>query len=187
LFRLAREFPAPAGPELMQQIVAYNKEIVSLEWPLMANLDFSELDRRSSKLDKIWEDSVHLHPVSPVEEALYHRVLEAGEKTYVARRMRLLDAEASLGHLLWTLVILGGIATIVPTLFIHVQHVHFLVIAKTCMVTLLVMTVYTIYDLQRPFHSSWPIEPRPYILVQERMEQILREQGASGSPVGMTR
>jgi hypothetical protein len=29
LFRLAREFPAPAGPELIQEVMAYNKEIVS--------------------------------------------------------------------------------------------------------------------------------------------------------------
>jgi len=177
LFRLAREFPVPVGPQLIQQIVAYNKEIVSLEWSLMARSDFGELDRRSSKLDQIWEDSVGFHPVSPAEQALYQRVLEAGEKAYIARRMRLLDAEASLGSLLWSLVIVGGIATIVPTLFIRVEHLGFLVVAKTCMVTLLLLTVYTIYDLQRPFRGSWPVEPRPYILIQERMEQVLREQG----------
>jgi hypothetical protein len=108
---------------------------------------------------------------------MYQRVLETSEKAYIARRTRLLDAEAALGSLLWTLVIVGGLATIVPTLFIHVEHRGFLVVAKTCMITLLVLTVYTIYDLQRPFRWSWPVEPRPYILIQERMQQVLREQG----------
>ena len=178
LFRLARELPPPIGPQLVQQIVAYNKEIVSVEWPLMTRLGFDELDRSGSKLDRIWEDSVRFHPNSQVEQVLYQRVLEASERLYVARRMRLLDAEASLGSLLWALVILGGIATIVPTLFIHVEHVSFLVVAKSCMVGLLTLTAY-IYDLQRPFRGSWPVEPRSYILIQERMEQILREQGAS--------
>jgi hypothetical protein len=187
LFRLAREFPAPAGPELIQEIMAYNKEIVSFEWPLMANVDLSELERRSSKLDRIWEDGVHFRPLSPVEQALYNRVLEASEKACIARRMRLLDAEAALGSLLWTLVIVGGIATIVPTLFIHVEHRGFLVVAKTCMITLLVLTVYTIYDLQRPFRGSWPVKPRSYILIQERMEQVLSEQPSPKSPVGMAR
>ena len=187
LFRLAREFPAPQGPELVQEIMAYNKEIVNLEWPLMARLDFSKLDPRSSKLDRIWEDSVRFHPASQVEQALYQRVLEAGERVYVARRMRILDAEASLGSLLWALVILGGIATIVPTLFIHVEHLGFLVVAKACMVGLLTLTAYTIYDLQRPFRGSRPVEPRPYILIQERMEQVLREQGTPSPPAGLTR
>jgi hypothetical protein len=153
----------------------------------MANLDFSELDRRSSKLDRIWEDSVRLHPVSPVEDALYRRVLQASEKVYVARRMRLLDAEGSLGSLLWSLVIVGGIATIVPTLFIHLEHVGFLVVAKTCEVALLILTAYAIYDFQRPFRGSWPVEPRPYILIQERMEQVLQEQGTASLPLSMTR
>jgi len=187
LFRLAREFPAPAGPELVQQIMAYNKEVVSFEWPLMTKLEFDELDRSGSKLDRIWEESVRFHPASQAEQALYQRVLEASERVYVARRMRLLDAEASLGNLLWALVMLGAIAVIVPTLFIHVEHVSFLVAAKTCMVGLLMLTAYTVYDLQRPFRGSWPVEPRPYILVQERMEQVLREQGTSTSPAGMTR
>jgi hypothetical protein len=184
LFRLAREFPAPTGPELVEQIMAYNKEIVNFEWPLMARLDFTQLNRTGSKLDRIWEESVRFQPVSQVEQALYQRALEASEKTYVARRMRLVDAEASLGSLLWALVILGGIATIVPTLFIHVEHLGFLVVAKTCMVGLLILTAYTIYDLQRPFRGSWRVEPRPYILIQERMEQVLREQS---SPVGRAR
>jgi len=187
LFRLAREFPAPEGPELVQRIMIYNKEIVNLEWPLMARVDLSQLDQRNSELDQIWEDSVRFHPLSPVEQALYHRVLEASETVYVARRMRLLDAEASLGSLLWALVIVGGLATILPTLFIHVEHVGFLVVAKTCMVGLLVLTAYTIYELQRPFRGSWAIEPRPYILIQERMEQVLREQGTSSFPAGMAR
>ena len=59
--------------------------------------------------------------------------------------------------------------------------------SATCMVGLLVLTVYTIYDLQRPFRGSWPVKRRPYILIQERMQQVLHEQRAPISPVGTTR
>ena len=54
LFRLAREFPAPFGAQIIQEILAYNKEIVESEWPLMVKLELRELQQRSSKLDQIW-------------------------------------------------------------------------------------------------------------------------------------
>ena len=43
------------------------------------------------------------------------------------------------------------------------------------------LTVYTIYDLQRPFRGSWPVDPKPYQFVQERMERIFSEQGTLNS------
>ena len=182
LFRLAREFPAPVGPELVQEILAYNKEIVDFEWPLMVKLELNELTKRGSTLDRIWENSAHFRPVSPAEQVLYQRALEAGEKVYIARRMRLLDAEDGLGRFMWAMIILGGFTVIIPTLFVHVEHFGYLIVAKTCMVVLLVLTACTIYDLQRPFRGSWPVEPRPYTLMQERMEHIVAEQGTLSSP-----
>ncbi len=126
LFRLAREFPAPLGAQIVQEILAYNKEIVEFEWPLMVKLELRELQQRSSKLDQIWEKSVSFRPVSPAEQVLYQQALEACEDVYVARRMRLLDAENRLGYFMWMMIILGGITVIVPTLFLHVEHFGYL-------------------------------------------------------------
>jgi len=145
-------------------------------------VDLGDLYRRSSKLDRIWENSIHFRLVSPAEQVLYQQTLEACEKVYVARRMRLLDAEDGLGIFIWVIIILGGLTVIIPTLFVHVEHFSYLIIAKTCLVVLLILTAYTIYDLQRPFRGSWPVEPRPYTLIQERMEQIVGEQGTLSSP-----
>jgi len=182
LFRLARECPAPLGPQLVQDILAYNREIIEFEWPLMVKVDLGDLYRRSSKLDRIWENSIHFRPVSPAEQVLYQQTLEACEKVYVARRMRLLDAEDGLGIFIWVIIILGGLTVIIPTLFVHVEHFSYLIVGKTCLVFLLILTAYTIYDLQRPFRGSWPVESRPYKLNQERMEQIVGEQGTLSSP-----
>ena len=181
LFRLTREFPTPLRTELIQEIFAYNKGIVDLEWPLMVNLDLGQLQQRSSELDKIWEKSVSFRPASAAEQVLYQQTLEACEKVYVARRMRLLDAEDGLGYFMWTMIILGGITAIVPTLFLHVEHFGYLVVAKTCMVVLLMLTAYTIYDLQRPFRGSWPVESTPYTFIQERMEHVVNEAGTQNS------
>ena len=179
LFRLTRELPVPLGPQIIQLIIDYNKEIVESEWPMMLRLELGELNQHSSKLDQIWEKSASFRPVSPAEQVLYQQALEACEDVYVARRMRLLDAENKLGYFMWTMIILGGITVIVPTLFVHVEHFGYLVVAKTCMVLLLMLTVYTIYDLQRPFRGTWPVDPKSYQLIQERMERILSEQGTS--------
>lgn len=181
LFRLAREFPAPLGTQLVQEILAYNKEIVESEWPHMVKLELEQLQRRSSILDQIWEKTMSFRPTSAAEQILYEQALEAGEKVYVARRMRLLDAENGLGHFMWATIILGGLTTIVPTLFLHVEHFSFLVVAKTCMVVLLMLTAYTIYDLQRPFRGSWPVDSKPYTFIQERMEHVIGKQGTMNS------
>jgi hypothetical protein len=181
LFRLAREFPAPLGAQIIQEILAYNKEIVESEWPLMVKLELRELQQRSSKLDQIWEKSASFRPVAPADQVLYQQALEACEEVYVARRMRLLDTENGLGYFMWAMIILGGITVIVPTLFLHVEHLSYLIVAKTCLVFLLMLTAYTIYDLQKPFRGSWPVESRPYILIQERMEHVMNEQGTLNS------
>jgi hypothetical protein len=181
LFRLAREFPAPLGAQLVQEILAYNKGIVESEWPLMVNLDLGQLEQRSSELDKIWEKSVSFRPASVAEQILYKQALEACEKIYVARRMRLVDAEDGLGYFMWAMIIIGGFTVIVPTLFLHVEHFGYLIVAKTCMVVLLMLTAYTIYDLQRPFRGSWPVEPAPYKFIQERMERVVGGQGRLNS------
>ena len=181
LFRLAREFPAPLSAQIVQEILSYNKEIVEFEWPLMVKLELRELQQRSSKLDQIWEKSVSFRPVSPAEQVLYQQVLEACEDVYVARRMRLLNADNRLGYLMWVMIILGAFTVIIPTLYLHVEHFSYLVVAKTCMVVLLMMTTYTIYDLQRPFRGSWPVDPKPYNYIQERMERILSGPGTLNS------
>jgi len=181
LFRLSREFPAPLGAQLVQDVLAYNKEIVDSEWPLMVQLELKNLQQRGSKLDQIWENSVRFRPASPAEQVLYQQTLEACEKVYVARRMRLVDAEDGLGYFMWMMIILGGITAIVPTLFIHVEHFGYLIVAKTCMIVLLMMTAYTIFDLQRPFRGSWPVESKPYTVIQERREQIMSDHGTLNS------
>jgi len=181
LFRLAREYPAPLGSQLVQEILTYNKEIINFEWPLMIKLELEDLYRRNSKLDRIWEKSVSYRPASPAEQILYQRTLEACERVYVARRMRLLDAEDGLGYFMWAMIVLGGFTVIVPTLFLHVEHFSYLIVAKTCTVVLLMLTAFTIYDLQRPFRGSWPVESRPYTLIQERMEHVVNDQGMLNS------
>ena len=181
LFRLAREFPAPFGAQIIQEILAYNKEIDESEWPLMVKLELRELQQRSSKLDQIWEKSASFRPVAPADQVLYQQALEACEEVYVARRMRLLDAENGLGYFMWAMIILGGFTVIIPTLYLHVEHFSFLIVAKTCVVVLLMLTAYTIYDLERPFRGSWPVDPKPYLFIQERMERLMSEQGTLNS------
>lgn len=181
LFRLVREFPAPLRTELIQEILAYNKGIVEYEWPLIIKLNLEELDRHSSKMDRIWENIAHFRSDSATEQVLYQQALEACEKVYVARRMRLLDAEDGLGYFMWAMIILGACTVIIPTLFLHVEHFGYLVVAKTCMVVLLILTAYTIYDLQRPFRGSWPVDSKPYTSIQERMERIVSEPGTLNS------
>ena len=184
LFHISLEFPDPLRSDLLGAIRTYDNNVINVECPYMVRRELKSLYARNPAIDAIWELLAHSRPSSEAEQALRTQALDVSEKIYIARRMRLLDAGKSLGPYLWMIVIVGGIATIFPTLFTHVRSFAFLVVTKSCTVLVLLLVMYTIHDLQGPFQGSWRVKPDAYILDLERMDAVLQQRAQEAKPGG---
>lgn len=182
LFHVSRAFPEPTRTELLQQIRTYNNNIISLEWPAMVRHDLEFLYGRNPAIDSIFEILTRFAPSRDTERSIRGQAVEVAEKVYIARRMRLLSARNSIGLYVWLVIIIGAIVNVIPTMFLRVRRFTFQIVAKSCLVLLLLLVIFTIRDLENPFRGSWRVLPEPYILNNQRMDAVLKERPENSTP-----
>jgi hypothetical protein len=172
LFWLAHELPEPQGERVQELTRSYAEVVIDEEWSLMEQ---GEASPRAWALTQEMRSSIyHVEPNTDTEQVLYDQGLERVHDLVDQRRLRLLEAGQGMPHLLWGVLVTGGIIVVGFTYLFGLENtrLHRLMIAALAATIALVL--FTIYALADPFGGITRVPPDAFKLVLERFEQDLK-------------
>lgn len=168
LHDLAGRFPEPERGRIQGSVTAYAQAVVDEEWPLMAEGRASP--RVEELSDELRTNLQEFEPKTGPQQALYAQAIEVIGDLQENRDVRLLYASEGLPPILW--VALSGLSVIMVIFSFLVGmdngRMHRLMVAA--LASGLVLVLFTIGVLDRPFGTESRVGSEPF-------ELVLREIG----------
>jgi hypothetical protein len=176
IFWLGNRLPEPVGPHVQELTMSYAREVVHVEWPLMANGEQPPLEHVEgipsgwTLIDEIRFTLQNFDPHSKAEEQLYAKGLDQVDELNDARRMRLVASEEGVPGILWSVLIFGGIAAVGFTYLFGLDSTwaHRLMVVTLAAVIGLVL--FTVGALGHPFEGGARIGTGAFDLILERFD-----------------
>ncbi|HEV2635448.1 MAG TPA: DUF4239 domain-containing protein [Actinocrinis sp.] len=157
VYILAQDIPAPAGPQIQQDVKAYASVVTGSEWDQMAAHEPLG-DAGWQSLTKLTDAVEAYQPVTAVQQNVSAQALSQLSTVYDSRRSRNGESTDSLSPILWIGLILGGVLTVSFVFCFGVQrrgnHLA-MVMGLTGLIGFLVVLV---FDLNHPFSGSMGID-----------------------------
>jgi hypothetical protein len=170
VYFLASQLPEPQRTRLQDLARRYARVVEEEEWPLMEQGQTSP--HADSLLRQLRLELLQFDPRTRGEQVLYERGLTDLHDAIDARRSRLLEVREGIPHLLWVVLVLGGVITVSFTYLFGLKSnlAHALMVAA---LTLLICAIlFTIGEFNNPF--SGVVEIRP-----EAFREVLRSFGGT--------
>jgi hypothetical protein len=162
--------PEPQRTRLQDLARRYARVVEEEEWPMMERGQTSP--HADSLLRQLRLELLQFDPHTQGEEVLYERGLTDLHDAIDARRSRLLEVREGIPHLLWVVLVIGGVITVSFTYLFGLKSnlAHALMVAA---LTLLICAIlFTIGEFNNPF--SGVVEIRP-----EAFREVLRSFGGT--------
>jgi len=187
LFRVAKTLPQPQRGALLRGAHRYVAAVLEEEWPAMLKGDVHHLEIDYSHVDPLWAPLMSLEPRSERDKTLYSEAIRHCEDILMARRIRLLDSEKSLAVHLWIILIAGALINIAFMFMVGAEHAGAQALFTGMSTCLILLLIFAVADLQRPFKGEWRVTPEPFSVLRDRMDEVFqREFGAKMPPLKVT-
>lgn len=159
LARMADGFGKPTERAVLGAADAYLERVLSDEWPKLANGESSAAaDRAVADLWAIYTRMPSADRAGPLYSQSVARLVDLGD----ARRHRLDAAQGSaVPTLLWVMLYAGAVLTVFLAYLFQVHSTALQRILVTLMAGVMVLALFLIGALERPFDDRLPIEPTP--------------------------
>jgi hypothetical protein len=161
VFRLADGLPAANKKRVQELCVVYADEVTKVEWPLLAH-------KKSSRAAwdtyaQLSKECVTYQPVSQeqsnVQQSLLPAVISLGDN----RRLRVEGLNNSLSPILWSILTVGGMATIVFTYFFG-SHNHRFQLVMVAIVSLVIcLNIFLLASYDDPFSGDVMVQPSAFV------------------------
>jgi TRAP-type C4-dicarboxylate transport system permease small subunit len=176
IYWLADQLPEDRGTHLQELVRSYAEEVVHKEWPLMevgrAPLMTQEEGTPAGWIiiDDIRHNLQGFEARTKSEEQLYAEGLDQVDALSDARRMRLVAAEEGVPGILWSVLVVGGIAAVGFTYLFGLESTwaHRLMVLTLAAVIGLVL--FTVGAMEYPFSGDARIGPGAFELILERFD-----------------
>ncbi|MFE0458454.1 hypothetical protein ACFW1A_04225 [Kitasatospora sp. NPDC058965] len=167
IYWISRDLPAPLGPQLEQQTLAYARTVQDTEWPLMADHHSSPA---ATQLVYQMRDSVFsINPANSQQQVLYEHAVSHLENLASERRARLNQVDDEVPVLLWVALIVGGVLTVGFTFLFGLSNT----LAHTLMVlslgALVVVSLLLIKEMDFPFAGATAVKPTAFDVFLQRL------------------
>src|SRR5215216_6910566 len=110
VYFLASQLPEPQRTRVQDLARTYARVVVEEEWPMMERGQTSP--HADSLLRQLRLRLLQFDPRTRGEQVLYERGLTELHDTVDARRSRLLEVREGIPHLLWIVLVIGGVITV---------------------------------------------------------------------------
>jgi len=157
LYRNSAAFSEPFGDELRTTIQEYIDSVINEEWPLLARGEESIHSRML--LRKIWDLYTNYEPKTEKESVFLAESVNKLDNLRETRRLRILDANASVHHILWFILIFGGIITVNYSSFFGFENFKTHAVMTAIFASIISLILLTILCFDFPFTGSVRIEP----------------------------
>jgi hypothetical protein len=112
--------------------------------------------------DKVWKLTTKFDPNNDREKIFFSEMLRKMNDAVEMRRQRLQDAGSGLHPSLWFVLLLGGIITVVFTLFFGSENLYAQLTMTTMLAVLIVLILFTILIMDFPYSGDLSISVAPF-------------------------
>ena len=176
IYWLADQLPEDRGTRVQELARSYAEDVVHKEWPLMESGEQPPLEEEAgiptgwNLIDDIRHNLQGFEARTKSEEQLYAEGLDQVDALSDARRMRLVAAEEGVPGILWSVLVVGGVAAVGFTYLFGLESTwaHRLMVATLAAVIGLVL--FTVGALEYPFSGNARIGPGAFDLILERFD-----------------
>lgn len=174
VFRLTDGLAEPGRSEIRALAIAYAHEVIDTEWPRLVAGDHTLSSHHPAK-SRLWARIVQHAPETELEHTYLGSIIDHFESLSDARNQRCYDALRALPDYLWLILVLGSALSIACTFFIGTANLRTQVLLSGVSGGLIVLMLFVVHDLQRPFRGYWVADPMAFELAVERMEHAVQE------------
>ena len=147
-------------------VVTYTRAVID-EW------DMLEKGECNPKAQKAIEQLILLYsdysPKSETEKVFFAESINKVNELLGLRRMRLMDSHTGIHFLLWFVLIIGGIITIVFTIFFGTESLNAKILMSMLLAVLIVLVLFTILEFSFPFTGSASVSCEPFQQLSVRL------------------
>ncbi len=169
LFWLARELPEPQGEQIQELARTYANVVIGEEWSLMKQGQASQ--RAWALTDEMRSTVYAFEPDTGAEEVLYDQGLQRIHDLVDQRRLRLLEASQGIPHVLWGVLVVGGVIVVGFTYLFGLENTRSHTLMIAALAAIIALVLFTIYALDHPFGGITQVEPDSFELARETFEQ----------------
>lgn len=168
LYQDAEVFNDHERSTIQNAIKAYLKDVIEDEWALMPEGKVSPL--ATEALKDIWKAYYNVEPKGPKQEAWYAESIGKINQLMHTRLERVLDAKASLGSEMWTLLILGSLVMVMFICFFGLESTTLHLLMGASLAATTGFLLFLIHSLDTAFCGAIHVTPEALIRVLESID-----------------
>ncbi|HEY9713793.1 MAG TPA: hypothetical protein V6C72_10000 [Chroococcales cyanobacterium] len=161
MFHLAYAFPPQPRKALHQEIHAYLKTLVEEEWDSIATQS-SFKETGATPFRNIWWTLCDYQPVTSREQISYDKYLDYMQRLADGRRYRLQVSKNGMSHVLWGVLLGGGVLTVLFTYMFEVEEVKSHMIMTALVSLALSLNVLLVALFSNPYQGYMRITSIPF-------------------------
>ena len=167
LYRDVTSYPEPIRTELQKEVRDYTKYVIEEAWPLqrqgkVPGSGIQHMTHFQATLDKF-------EPATEGQKLLHGETLRAYNMLIQARRQRLDSVGTGLPKVMWAVIVFGAFISLSSSFFFKVEDPRLHIIEVLLLAVFIVLVMFMILSLDRPFRGDLGIGADAYQLVYDQL------------------
>ena len=167
VYRVSHGFPEPAGSALRDDLTAYVRQIIHVEWP--AQIAGHAVPAAEPLLEDIGRTVLAVTPSGAEQSNVQRYLIDGMSEIATVRRDRRLAAQGSIPDLVWMVLLSGGVLMVGFSFFLGAATPALHLLMTAVLVASGVLVLLLIVGLSSPFHGAVTIAPDAYASVLAEM------------------
>jgi hypothetical protein len=173
-YHLAEGLPDPFKSQLQLDARRYAATMIQDEWPAMSRRELSSAG--SAVTQDMWQTLVKAAKDPSAQGPNFTAALTELSSMTQHRRVRHLESQFSLPGLLWTVLLAGGVITIVSSCLLSSDNMRLHFVLIVCLTLLLGVTLLAIAEVDQPFRGAVRVQPLGFRLALDTFDRLSNEQ-----------
>jgi len=160
-------YPSPQREQLRDMLRGYTEYLIHDAWPeyRKGRIPPGGVER----MDRFQNELLAFEPVSESQKIMHAETLRAYNQMVLARNLRLDAVGEGLPGVIWTLVLAGGLISIVTAVLFPMGDRRYQAILVVSVSTLIALVILVILGLDQPFRGDLGIGPESLEQVHDRL------------------
>jgi Protein of unknown function (DUF4239) len=167
LYRDVSHYPEPERSALQGYLRIYVRRLVDVSWPQFRHGIADTAN--NATLDAFYDKVVQFEPATETQRIIHAETIKQFNQLIEFRRLRLLNVTVGLPRVMWTLVIVGGIATLASTWFFDTRSVMMHFWLTILLAVLLGMMIHLLATMDNPFRGEYSVSPERFESVYQNL------------------
>jgi hypothetical protein len=155
----------------------YVTAVVDEEWEAMEA--FRHSPKAATRLHNLWQTVRQYEPSTEGQKAAYAAMLTEIGELGDARRDRLLANRNGVSPLLWSVIVVGGVLTIVFTYFFGLDNLASQVLMTALVAITLSLNIFLVAAYTYPFAGDFKITPDAFLFDQFIFKELMQADMAA--------